>query len=142
MDVAGHYKGNYCMDFKDKSGRAIHCKMSCIPVILCEFPDRELVLTVVYGFGEESMLLLSGLKMQEKKKLCRIIAKAYLLRWHIEEYFRFRKQQFELEYLRVMSLQSIRSLNLLATLAVGYIGLTALIHKVSVFLAGLKECSK
>ena len=142
MDVAGRYKGNYCMDFKDKSGRTVHCKMSCIPVRLCEFPDRELVLTVVYGFGAEPMLLLSNLKMQEKKKLCHIIAKVYLLRWRIEEYFRFKKQQFELEDLRVMSLQSIRNLNLLATLAVGYIGLTTSIHEDSIFLAELKESSK
>ena len=142
MDVAGRYKGNYCMDFKDKSGRTVHCKMSCIPVRLCEFPDRELVLTVVYGFGAEPMLLLSNLKMQEKKKLCHIIAKVYLLRWRIEEYFRFKKQQFELEDLRVMSLQSIRNLNLPATLAVGYIGLTTSIHEDSIFLAELKESSK
>lgn len=80
MDGAGRYKGNYCMDFKDKSSREVHCKISCIPIRLCEFPDWELVLTVVYGFGAEPMLLLSSLKMQEKKKLCHIIAKAYLLR--------------------------------------------------------------
>ncbi len=142
MDVAGRYKGNYCMDFKDKSGRAVHCKMSCIPVRLCEFPGRELTLTVVYGFGAEPMLLLSSLKIQEKKKLCHIIAKVYLLRWRIEEYFRFKKQQFGLEDLRVMSLQSIRNLNLLTTLAVGYIGLTASIHKDSIYLVELKECSR
>ena len=66
MDVASQYKGNYRMDFKDKSGRAIQCKMSCVPVRLCEFPSKEMVLTVVYGFGAEPMLLLSNLKMQEK----------------------------------------------------------------------------
>ena len=142
MDVALRYKGAYRMDFKDKKGRTIRCKMSCIPVRLCEFPSRELVLAVVYGFGEEPMLLLSSLKMQEKKKLCHIITKVYLLRWRIEEYFRFKKQQFELEDLRVMSLQSIRNLNLFAMLAVGYIGLTTAIHKDSIFLAELKECSK
>ena len=76
---------------------------------------------MVYGFGTEPMLLLSNLKMQEKKKLCHIIAKVYLLQWSIEEYFRFKKQQFELEDLRVMSLQFIRNLNLLATLAVRYV---------------------
>ena len=97
---------------------------------------------MVYGFGAEPMLLLSNLKMQEKKKLCHIITKVYLLRWRIEEYFRFKKQQFELEDLRVMSLQSIRNLNLLAMLAVGYIGLTTEIHKDSIFLAELKECSQ
>lgn len=142
METALRYKGAYRMDFKDKKGRTIQCKMSCIPVRLCEFPSRELVLTVVYGFGEEPMLLLSNLKMQEKKKLCHIITKVYLLRWRIEEYFRFKKQQFGLEDLRVMSLQSIRNLNLLAMLAVGYISLTASVHKDSIFLAEIKECSK
>lgn len=81
MDVALKYKGAYRMDFKNKSGKRVQCKMSCIPVRLCEFPSKELVLTVVYGFGKEPMLLLSNLKMQEKKKLCHIIAKVYLLRW-------------------------------------------------------------
>lgn len=75
----------YRMDFTDKSGRTVNCKMSCIPVRLCEFPAKELVLTVVYGFGEEPMLLLSDLRIQEKKKLCHIVAKVYLLRWRIEE---------------------------------------------------------
>lgn len=97
------------------------------------------MLTVVYGFGEEPMLLLSNLKMQEKKKLCNIITKVYLLRWRCEEYFRFEKQQFELEDLRVMSLQSIRNLNLFATLAVGYISLTTAVHKDSIYLAELKN---
>lgn len=130
------------MDFTDKNGRAISCKMSCIPVRLCEFPAKELVLTVVYGFGAEPMLLLSNLRMQEKKKPCHIIAKVYLLRWRVEEYFRFKKQRFELEDLRVMSLQSIRSMNLLATLAAGHIGLISSIHKDSIFLMELKECSR
>lgn len=142
VDVASRYKGAYCMDFKDKIGKAVRCKMSCIPVRLCEFPAKELVLTVVYGFGEEPMLLLLNLKMQEKKSLCHIITKVYLLRWRIEEYFRFKKQHFELEDLRVMSLQSIRNLNLFATLAVAYISLAAVVHKDNIFLAELKECSK
>ena len=142
MDVAKQYKGAYRMDFRDKNGRTIQCKMSCVPVRLCGFPSKELVLTVVYGFGGDPMLLLSNLNMQEKKQLCHIIAKVYLLRWRIEEYFRFKKQQFELEGLRVMSLQSIRSLNLFAMLAVGYIALTTAVHEDSIFLAEIKECSK
>ena len=64
------------------------------------------------------------------------------MRWRIEEYFKFKKQQFELEDLRVMSLQSIRNLNLLATIATGYIGLTSSAHSESIYLAELKECSK
>jgi len=142
MEAAGRYKGNYCMNFRDKNGRAVNCKMSCIPVRLCEFPAKELTLVAVYGFGAEPMLLLSNLKIQEKKRLCRIVAKVYLMRWRIEEYFKFKKQQFELEDLRVMSLQSIRNLNLLATFASGYIGLTSSAHSESIYLKELKECSK
>lgn len=142
MDVAAQYKGNYCMNFKDKSGKRVNCKMSCIPVRLCEFPSKELTLVAVYGFGAEPMLLLSNLSMQEKKCLCHIVTKVYLMRWRIEEYFKFKKQQFELEDLRVMSLQSIRNLNLLATIATGYIGLTSSAHSESIYLAELKECSK
>lgn len=108
--------------------------MSCITVKLCEFPAKELTLAAVYGFGAEPMLLLSSLTIQEKKRLCHIVTKVYLMKWRIEEYFKFKKQQFELENLRVMSLQSIRNLNMLATLASGYIGLTLSAHSESIYL--------
>lgn len=80
MDVALQDKGAYCMDFRNKKNENIVCKMNCVPVQLCEFPSEELVLTVGYGFGEQPMLLFSNLKMQEKKKLCHIITRIYLLR--------------------------------------------------------------
>ncbi len=86
MDAALKYKWVYRMDFKDKSGKSIQCKMSCIPVWLCEFLAKELVLAIVHGFGEDPMLLLFNLHIKEKKKLCHIITKVYLLRWRIEEY--------------------------------------------------------
>lgn len=81
MDGAGKHKGNYRMDFEDRHGKKVACKMSCIPVRLCVFPEKELVLAAVYGFGAEPMLLLSNLRMQEKKQLCHIVAKVYLMRW-------------------------------------------------------------
>ena len=142
MDVAGNYKGNYRMDFKDKHGKKIECKISYIPVRLCEFPNKTLVLVVVYSFGAQPMLLLTNLDLSEKKKLCMIATKVYLMRWRIEEYFKFKKQQFELEDLRVMSLQSIRNLNLFATLVTGYIGIMSCEKDDTIFMLKLKECSK
>ncbi len=142
METASRYKENFYMNFKDKNDRELNCKISCIPIKLCEFLTNELTLIAVYGFGAEPMLLLSNLNIQEKKCLCHIVTKAYLMRWRIEEYFKFKKQQLELEDLRVMSLQSIRNLNLLATLAAGYIGLTSSAHSESIYLKELKECSK
>lgn len=142
MDVAGNYKGNYRMDFKDKHGKKIECKISYIPVQLCEFPNKTLVLVAVYGFGAQPMLLLTNLDLSEKKKMCMIATKVYLMRWRIEEYFKFKKQQFELEDLRVMSLQSIRNLNLFATLVTGYIGIMSCEKDDTIFMLELKECSK
>ena len=142
MDVAGNYKGNYRMDFKDKHGKKIECKISYIPVQLCEFPNKTLVLVAVYGFGAQPMLLLTNLDLSEKEKLCMIATKVYLMRWRIEEYFKFKKQQFELEDLRVMSLQSIRNLNLFATLVTGYIGIMSCEKDDTIFMLELKECSK
>ncbi len=142
MDVAKLYKGNYRMDFIDKRKRRTECRISYIPVKLCEFPNKELVLVVVYGFGKEPMLLLTNLEMTEKKKLCMIATKVYLMRWRIEEYFKFKKQQFGLEDLRVMSLQSIRNLNLFATLAAGYIAIIYAEKEDTIFMLELKECSK
>ena len=142
MDVAGLYKGSYRLDFMDKRKKKTECGISYIPVQLCEFPDKELVLVVIYGFGKEPMLLLTNLKITEKKKLCMIVTKGYLTRWRIEEYFKFKKQQFELEDLRVMSLQSIRNMNLLATLAAGYIAVISAEKEDTIFMLELKECSK
>ena len=142
MSVANKYKGNYRMDFMDKHGKKIECKISYISVRLCEFPNRELVLVAVYGFGTQPMLLLTNLEITERKKLCLIAAKVYLMRWRIEEYFKFKKQQFELEDLRVMSLQSIRNLNIFATLAAGYIGIMDSEKEDTIFMMELRECSK
>lgn len=83
MDVANKYKGNYRMDFMDKKGKKIECKIGYIPVCLCEYPDKDLILVAVYGFGVQPMLLLTNLKAGEKKKLCIIAAKIYLMRWRI-----------------------------------------------------------
>ena len=114
MDAAKKYKGNYCMGFTDKHGKKIQCKISYIPVKLCAFPQKDLVLVAVYVFGKNPMLLVTNLEIQEtsqKKKLCIIVTKVYLMRWRIEEYFRFKNQQFNFEDLRVMSLNSIRNLD-------------------------------
>lgn len=142
MEVADKYKGNYKMGFTGRQGEKIECKISYIPVRLCEFPAEELILVAVYGFGKQPMLMLTNLKISEKKKLCMITAKIYMMRWRIEEYFKFKKQQFELEDLRVMSLQSIRNLNLFATLATGYIGILACEKEDTIMTKELEECSK
>ncbi len=84
--------------------------------------------TVMYGETKEDLVEII-------KKLCdHIVAKVYLMRRRSEEYFKFKKQQFELENLRVMFLKFICNLNLLATLAAGYIGLASSARNESIYL--------
>lgn len=142
LEVAHKYKGNYALKFKGRNKKYVNCKISYIPVRLCEFPNKELLLVVVYGFGKDPMMLLTNLKSAEKRKISIAVTKVYLMRWRIEEYFRFKKQQFAFEDIRVWSLKSIRNFSLLGTLAVGYIGIMTCEKAETIFLVELKECSK
>ena len=64
------------------------------------------------------------------------------MRWKIEEYYRFKKQQFNLEDMRVRSLNLIRNLELLITVAVGYIGFVSEKCEERIAAMQLIECSK
>ena len=121
MELAKRFKGKYRLDFNKKNGLKAECKISIIPVRLHCKPNNDLNLVVCYGFGEEPMLLLTNLKSADNR-LSVAVVKVYLMRWRIEEFYRFKKQQFDFEDLRVRSLKSIRNLDLLLTIAVGYIG--------------------
>jgi len=120
--LAEKYKGKYALKFKKANRREIDCKVSCVPVSLPKRKDIGLTLVCVYGFGEEPTLLLTNMELKDPKH-CVTIAKLYLLRWRIEEYYRFKKQQYGFEDFRVRSLQSIRALNLIMSILIGWIGL-------------------
>lgn len=122
LEIAKRFKGKYSLKFRTKNKKNIECKIAIIPISLPISPEKELNLVVVYGFGEEPMLLITNLKSDDKR-LAVTITKVYLMRWRIEEYYRFKKQQFNFEDIRVRSLNAIRTLNLLLTIAIGYIGI-------------------
>lgn len=111
MSVAKQHKGKYKMNFKGRKRNNIELKISIIPVNLCEFRDKKVNLIVVYGFGEEPMLLLSNLESKDER-ISEVIAKVYLMRWKIEEYFKFKKQQFKFEGFRIRKLNAIKKLNI------------------------------
>lgn len=141
LELANRYKGKYKITFKDKKGKKINCKMSMIPISLPIAPKRELALVVVYGFGEIPMMLISSLKSSDDR-LPRAVTKIYLMRWRIEEYYRFKKQQFRFEDFRVQSLTSIRALNTMLTVLIGLIGTFSEKQNVSIFIMEIIECSK
>ena len=79
-------------------------------------PGREepLHLVVVAGFGQEPLLLLTNLLRVRDSPSLWWIVEIYLTRWKIEETFRFIKQTYHLEDIRVLRYQRLRNLILLA----------------------------
>ena len=141
MAVANRFKGKYRLDFQDKKGKTISCKTTFIPVSLPKYPNTPINLVAVYGFGKEPMLLLTNLK-SEDTRLANTITKVYLMRWRIEEYFRFKKQQYAWEGFRVRSLNAIRTLHRILTLLAGLIGTLSEKRDESLFVMELIAVSK
>jgi hypothetical protein len=141
LKTANQFKGKYCIDFKDKKGKTVSCKIAVIPVSLPKHPKVPLNLVVVYGFGKDPMMLLTNLQGNDKR-LADTITKVYLLRWRIEEYFRFKKQQYAFEDFRVRSLNAIRVLHRVLTLLAGLIGLLSEKREESLFVMELIAISR
>ena len=71
------------------------------------FRDEPLSLVVVKGFGEIPLMLLTNLELK-KLGVIRIL-EIYLTRWKCEESYRFIKQAYQLEDVRVMSYRALRN---------------------------------
>jgi len=72
------------------------------------FRDEPLSLVVVKGFGESPLMLLTNLELK-KVGVIRIL-EIYLTRWKCEESYRFIKQAYNLEDVRVMSYRALRNM--------------------------------
>ena len=122
LALANRFKGKYSLKFKKKNGKQADCKISIVPIKLCFRPNEELNLVICRDLGKEPMMLITNLRSDDDR-LAVTVTKVYLLRWRIEEFYGFKKQQFDFEDFRVRSLNSIRNLDLLLTIAIGYIGM-------------------
>lgn len=122
LKLANKFKGKYSLKFKKKNGYSADCKISIVPIKLPCRPCENLNLVVCNGIGANPMMLITNLVSQDNR-LAVAVTKVYLMRWRIEEYYGFKKQQFAFEDFRVRSLKSIRNLDLMLSIAIGYIGI-------------------
>ena len=99
------------MKIRKKNDISAYCKISIIPRKLVCRPNDELKLVV----RNEFVILTTNLKSDDKR-LGVVVVKVYLTRWRIEEFYRFKKQQFGFENMRVHPLKSIRNLDLSLTI--------------------------
>jgi Transposase DDE domain len=87
---------------------------------------EKLWLVVIAGFGQEPLMLLTDLPLAARdSQTLWWIVQTYLTRWKIEETFRFVKQSYNLEDIRVMKYQRLKNLVILVT-AVAYFAATFL----------------
>ena len=76
----------------------------------------------VYGLSDTPMMLASNINIKSKEDIIKIV-RLYMNRWRIEEYFKFKKQEYKFENFRVRTLKSINNLNSLLSYTIGLIGL-------------------
>src|SRR5512139_1825883 len=97
--------------------RTVH--YNAVPVKLPSY-GHKLYLVVVKGFGEEPMMLLTSCLVERNRKesIWRIV-EYYLARWKCDESYRYIKQCYNLEDIRVQSYIGIRNIVVLV-LAVSY----------------------
>ena len=89
------------------------------------YNKKEYTLVIVYGLSEDKpMKLLTNLEYAEKEEVIKIV-RLYLSRWRIEEYFRGKKQEYDLENMRVRTLESMNNLNMMLTIHLGHLAILA-----------------
>ena len=111
----------HSLHFETKDGDETDCQISITSIHLPNYPEEQLQLVVCHGFGKKPLMLITNLK-PEDDRLCVTVTKVYLMRWRIEEFYKFKKQTFGFENFLVRSLTSIRNLDLLLNIAIGYMG--------------------
>jgi len=140
-ELASRHKGKYSLKFEAKGGKKANSKLSIIPVSLPKFPEKSLNLVICRGLGKDPLVLLTNLDSDDSR-LCVAITKVYLMRWRIEEYYKFKKQGFGFEKFFVRSLKSIQNLDLMLTVAIGYIGILSEKINDSIEVMEIIEASK
>jgi len=86
-----------------------HLRLGSLAVALPEKPEETLWLVVIRGLASHPIFLLTNVAPCEGKNHAEWIAEIYLTRWKCEEAYRFLKQSYHLEDVRVRSYTALRN---------------------------------
>ena len=114
-------------------------KVSHLAVEIPSLKGKKIATIVVYGYGKEPMVLLTNKRIRKKDEVLSVL-KAYITRWRIEEIFRVQKQEFDLENIRVRTLQNLKRMFLLVSIMITF--MTLKIEKQNVFFHIVIERAK
>lgn len=73
------------------------------------FTEEKLTLVVIHGWGGKPMMLLTNVKYKRASEFIHFVLEAYLTRWKCEESFRFIKQCYQIEDVRVRNYFGLRN---------------------------------
>jgi len=121
-DIARGVVCEYGFEYKGKNGKATLCKIGITQVVLPNLKHTKLNLVVCKEYGETPLVLYTNLSETLGSIAVRVV-KAYLMRWRIEEFYAFKKQSLKFEDFRVRGLDAIINLDLLLTIATGFIAI-------------------
>lgn len=100
---------------RDGRRKTLTLHLGSMPVKLPERVYTPLWLVVIRGFGEQPIMLLTNVAPTKDRPHAVWIADIYLTRWKCEEAYRFTKQAYRLEDVRVRSYVAIRNVYALVT---------------------------
>ena len=110
----GKVKGSFRYRGADHEAKLSHVKVQITA------SRKPIYLVLVYGITEHPMMLATNRPITCKEDIPQT-ARLYFSRWRIEEYFRSKKQQFQLEDFRVRKLKAINALNFYITVCMAFL---------------------
>lgn len=124
-NLARKHKGYYKFDTKI-DGITTHLKVSAVNVTIRHQEAKNinkklLTLVLVKGFGgtDAYMALITSRNVSGRDMVLQVL-RDYILRWKIEENFRFKKQQYGLEKIKVRRYKRIQALNSLLSMVMAF----------------------
>jgi len=121
LKIANRVKPICEYNYKDKQGITRRAKVGYKKVRLPDLPNETFYLVVIKNnVYDKPMMLLTNIPATSPE-MTKIVNKAYIQRWKIEEYFKFKKQQYNFEKVRVMTINGIRNINMILTILIGLI---------------------
>lgn len=114
IDLSRKFKGkyNFSLNLKGKK-REGYCSYTKIKI---EGLQKEIHAVFVY-FKNNISIFYTNRELNGKNDVIKVI-KNYYMRWRIEEYFKYKKQNFDFENYRVRTLKKMNALNLMITFSI------------------------
>ena len=106
--------------YKEGKEKVKNISYGSVTIKIDDLEDKELNLVIIKGFGQSPMLLFTNKPVNNviQESVWKIV-EIYLTRWKCEEIFRYIKQSYNLEDIRVRSYTGIRNIVVLV-LAIAY----------------------